>query len=497
MLGSSILIVVGIVVVVILILAIAFATRYKTVGADDAMIVTGSFLGSKNVYQDESEGKIKIVRGGGAFIFPVFQQYELISLRSHKLDISTPNVYTENGVPVMANGTAIIKVGSSTEAIATAAEQFLGKSDSELEAEAQEVLEGHLRAILGTMTVEEIYKNRDRFAQEVQGQAAVDLKKMGLKIVSFTIKDVQDENGYLDALGKPRIAEVKRDAEISEANAIRDSRIQKALADQEAQKAELLRDTNIAEANKNKELKVAEFKRDQDRSKAEADMAYDLQKARSEQEVTDEQMKIELVRRQKQIELEEKEILRSERQYDAQVKKKADAERYATEQRAEADKMSRIRSAEAEAEKIRLDGEAAAASERARGNAEAEVIRARGMAEAEAKEKLAEAMEKFGEAAILDMLAKMLPEFAEKVASPIRAIDKVTVIDNGGNGEGDGATRMSQYVTKVMSQLPETLKDVSGFDLNGMLKNFSQKNQASSSSTSSPVSVENKPDIDA
>lgn len=483
----DILIIVGIVVVIILVLSIAFATRFKTVGADDAMIVTGSFLGSRNVFRDESEGKIKIVRGGGAFILPVFQQYELISLRSHKLDISTPNVYTENGVPVMANGTAIIKVGSSTESIATAAEQFLGKSDKELEAEAQEVLEGHLRAILGTMTVEEIYKNRDRFAQEVQGQAAVDLKKMGLKIVSFTIKDVQDENGYLDALGKPRIAEVKRDADISEANAIRDSRIQKALADQEAQKAELLRDTNIAEANKNKELKVAEFKRDQDRSKAEADMAYDLQKARSEQEVTDEQMKIELVRRQKQIELEEKEILRSERQYDAQVKKKADAERYAAEQKAEADKNTKIRVAEADAEKVRLDGEAEAASERSRGNAQAEVIRARGLAEAEAKEKLAEAMEKFGEAAILDMITKMIPEFAEKVASPIRAIDKVTVIDQG-NGDGDGATRMSQYVTKVMSQLPETLKDVSGFDLNNMLKTFTSRDNSNSTPVSNIVS---------
>ncbi len=471
------LIVIGVVVAVILILAIAFATRYKTVGADDAMIVTGSFLGAKNVFSDESEGKIKIVRGGGSFILPIFQQKELISLRSHKLDVSTPNVYTENGVPVMANATAIIKVGNTTEAIATAAEQFLGKKDSELEAEAQEVLEGHLRAILGTMTVEEIYKNRDRFAQEVQGQASVDLKKMGLQIVSFTIKDVQDENGYLDALGKPRIAEVKRDAEISEADAIRDSRIRKAKADEDGQKAELLRDTNIAEAIKEKELKVASFKRDQDRSKAEADMSYDLQKARSEQEVTEEQMKIELVKKQKAIELEEKEILRSERQYDAQVKKRADADRYAAEQRAEADKVTRVKAAEADAEKVRMEGEAAASSERARGNAEAEIIRARGLAEAEAKEKLAEAMEKYGEAAILDMLAKMLPDFAEKVASPIRSIDKVTVIDNG-SGEGDGVARMSNYVTKLMTQMPETLKDVSGIDLNGILQGLTKRSSS-------------------
>jgi flotillin len=474
----DLLIVIGVVVVVILVLTIAFATRYKTVGADDAMIITGSFLGSKNVFTDPSGGKIKIVRGGGAFILPIFQQKRLISLRSHKLDVSTPNVYTENGVPVMADATAIIKVGNTTEAVATAAEQFLGKQDSELEGEAQEVLEGHLRAILGTMTVEEIYKNRERFAQEVHSQASIDLKKMGLQIISFTIKDVQDDNGYLAALGKPRIAEVKRDAEISEADAIRDARIRKAQADEDGQKAELLRDTNIAEAMKEKELKIASYKKDQDRAKAEADMAYDLQKARSEQDVTEEQMKIELVKKQKAIELEEKEILRSERQYDAEVKKKADADRYAAEQRAEADKVTRLKAAEADAEKVRLEGEAAAASERARGNAEAEIIRARGLAEAEAKEKLAEAMAKYGEAAILDMIAKMLPEFAEKIASPIRAIDKVTIIDNGGSGDGDGATRMSNYVTKLMSQMPETLKDVSGFDLNSILQNLTKKSGA-------------------
>ncbi len=164
----------------------------------------------------------------------------------------------------MADGVAIIKIGGAVEDVATAAEQFMGKPTESLKSEAQEVLEGHLRAILGSMTVEEVYRNRDKFAQEVQGVAARDLKKMGLQIVSFTIKDLRDKHGYLDALGKPRIAAVKRDADIAEAEAIRDSRIQKALAEEEGQKAELLRDTNIAEASKDKELKIASFKKDQD-----------------------------------------------------------------------------------------------------------------------------------------------------------------------------------------------------------------------------------------
>lgn len=218
----------AIVVGVIIVLGLAFWARYKTVSPDEAMIITGAFLGSRNVMTDESGRSIKIVRGGGAFILPIFQQSQFLSLLSHKLDVSTPEVYTEQGVPVMADGVAIIKIGGSVEDVATAAEQFMGKPTEALKGEAQEVLEGHLRAILGSMTVEEVYRNRDKFAQEVQGVAAKDLKKMGLQIVSFTIKDLRDKHGYLDALGKPRIAAVKRDAEIAEAQAVRDARVQKA-----------------------------------------------------------------------------------------------------------------------------------------------------------------------------------------------------------------------------------------------------------------------------
>src|SRR5690606_23051600 len=196
-----IFLVIGFAVVLVLALIGVFITKYRTAGPDEALIVTGSFLGNKNVHVDESGNKIKIIRGGGTFVFPVFQKAEPLSLLSIKLDVSTPEVYTEQGVPVMADGTAIIKVGSTISEIATAAEQFLGKKREELENEAREVLEGHLRSILGTMTVEEIYRNRDKFSQEVQRVASQDLAKMGLTIVSFTIKDVRDKNGYLESLG--------------------------------------------------------------------------------------------------------------------------------------------------------------------------------------------------------------------------------------------------------------------------------------------------------
>ncbi|MEK3731331.1 MULTISPECIES: flotillin family protein [Paenibacillus] len=469
----------SIVIGVIVVLGLAFWARYKTVSPDEAMIVTGSFLGSKNISEDETGRKIKIVRGGGAFILPIFQRSEFVSLLSHKLDVMTPEVYTEQGVPVMADGVAIIKVGSSIEDVATAAEQFMGKPIEALKGEAQEVLEGHLRAILGSMTVEEVYRNRDKFAQEVQGVAARDLKKMGLQIVSFTIKDVRDKHGYLEALGKPRIATVKRDAEIAEAEAVRDARIQKARAEEEGQKAELLRDTNIAEAEKEKELKVASFKKDQDTAKAEADQAYHIQEARAKQTMVEEQMKIELVRKEREIDLQEKEIMVRQKQYDAEVKKKADADRYAVEQAAEAEKARKMREADAvqysietqakaSAEQKRLDGLAVADAERAKGAAEAEVIRLRGLAEAEAKEKLAEAFQKYGEAAILDIIVKMLPELAGKIAEPISSIEKLTVVDTG-KGDGAGAARVSNYVTELMATAPEMLKSVSGIDVEALI----------------------------
>lgn len=466
-----------IVVGVIIVLGLAFWARYKTVSPDEAMLVTGSFLGTRNTMVDESGRKVKIIRGGGSFIIPIFQQSQFLSLLSHKLDIATPEVYSAQGVPVFSNGVAIIKIGGSVEDIATAAEQFLGKPTEALKAEAQEVLEGHLRAILGTMTVEEIYRNRDKFAQEVQGVAARDLKKMGLQIVSFTIKDVRDKHGYLDALGKPRIAAVKRDAEIAEAEADRDATIQKALATEAAQRAELLKDTNISEAERDKEMKIASFKKDQDTAKAEADQAYAIQEAKAKQLVVEEQMRVELVRKEREIDLEAKEILRREKQYDAEVKKKADADRYAVEQAAEANKAKQLREADAiqyrieaeakaVAEQKRLEGIAIADVERAQGTATAEVIRLKGLAEAEAKEKLALAFEKFGEAAVLDIVLKMLPELAGKIAEPMGNIEKLSVVDTG---NGEGAARVSNYVTSLMATAPEMLENVTGIDVNGLI----------------------------
>ncbi|WP_158593232.1 flotillin family protein [Planomicrobium sp. Y74] len=476
---------IGVVAAILLALIGVYVTKYKTVGPDEALIVTGSYLGSKNVHTDDSGNRIKIIRGGGTFLLPVFQQAAPLSLLSSKLEVTTPEVYTEQGVPVMADGTAIIKIGGSISEIATAAEQFLGKSKEDRENEAKEVLEGHLRSILGSMTVEEIYKNRDKFSQEVQRVASHDLAKMGLIIVSFTIKDVRDKNGYLDSLGKARIAQVKRDADISTAESEMETRIKRAEAGKEAQRAEIQRATEIAEAEKENLLKVAEYRREQDSAKARADQAYELETARSKQEVVEQEMQIRIIERQKQIELEEKEIQRRERQYDSEVKKKADADRYAVEQAAEAEKSKQLADADgqkyrveamakADAEKVRLDGMAKADSQRAQGESEADVIRLKGLAEAEAKRKIAEAFEMYGQAATLDMIVKMLPEYAKQIASPLANIDKITVVDTG-SGEGGGANKVTSYATNLMSTLQETLKESSGIDVRGMLENMSGK----------------------
>lgn len=470
--------IIGSVVLAIIILAIlVYVAKYKTVGPDEALIVTGNFLGKgTNVVESEDGKKIKIIRGGGTFVVPVFQQAEPLSLLNHKLEVGTTDTYTKQGVPVTVNGVSIIKVGSTIEDVSTAAEQYLGKTREELRNEAREVLEGHLRAILSSMTVEDIYSNREEFAQGVFSVAQKDLTKMGLKIVSFTIKEISDKNGYLEALGQPQISTVKRDAQIAKAEREKEARIENARAEQEAKTAEFQRDAEIAESEKEKELKIAEYRRQQDSAKAEADQAYQLQEAIAKQKVTEERIQVDIVERQKQIELEEKEIARREKQYDAEVKKKADADRYAVEQAAEAEKARELRSAEAHRFKIEQEGLALAEAEKAKGFAEADVIRQRGLAEAEAKAKIAEAFELYGQAAMMDMVLDMLPTYAKEVATPLSNIDKITVVDTGsGDGKNGGAGRVSGYATDLMATIQETLKASSGIDVKQLLESYAGK----------------------
>ncbi|MFI1244077.1 flotillin family protein [Enterococcus casseliflavus] len=424
--------------VVLVVLLIAFLMiRYRIGKPDEALIVTGSFLGKEG---------IKILKNSGTFVIPIVQKAHKLSLLTHKLEIGTPEVYTEQGVPIKASATVLVKVGNSTESIKTAAEQYLGKSTGELEDEAQEVLEGHLRAILGTMTVEAIYKNRDDFAEQVQEVASTDLKKMGLEIVSFTIKDVSDSNGYLDALGRPQIAEVKKNAEVAESNALRETRIKQAENEQLAQHEEIRRQTEIAEATKDMALKQAQYK--QEREVADA---------KAEQIAVGEQMKVQLIEQEKNIEIQEKQAELTEKELNATVRKKAEADKYVVEQNALADKAREIARAQAEAEKVKLAAQAEAERIEKLGSADAERIAKVGQAEAESREKMAIALTKLNEAGILMEFIKVLPEIAKEVNAPLSNIDKV--VSFGGN---DGLQSMGEA---GLARTFDTIKETTGLDL--------------------------------
>lgn len=458
---------VGIVVVVIL-LIVVFACRYRTVKADQAMIVTGAL----------TRDGMKIVKAGGTFVWPIVQNATFLSLQVQTLDVRTPEVYTMHGVPVMVDGVAQIKIKGDLESIATAAEQFLEKPDEELKSIATQTMEGHLRAILGRMTVEDVYRNREEFARNVQEVAASDLNKMGLQIVSFTIRDVRDKNGYLDALGQPQIASVKRDAEIAKANALRDEQIAKSKALEEGKKAEFAAETNIAEANKEMEVKKAAFKQEQDMKKAEADQAYKLQEVKTLQSVKAEEMQIQVIEREKQIELEAKEIERRERELVATVKKQAEAERFAQEQKAEAERYQIEAKAKAQAEAVRLAGNANADKERAEGTAEADIIRLKGLAEAEAKDKIADALRKYGEAAIVELIIQKFPDIARAIAEPLSRTEKIVIVDSGGSGPNGGAGKVTGYVTDLLAKMPETVSALTGVDVNQLLKRLAEGSTA-------------------
>ena len=265
----------------------------------------------------------RIVKGGGTFVIPILEKVDLLSLELLTIDVQTPEVYTSKGVPVRVDGVAQIKVKGDDVSIATAAEQFLSKPVDEIKNIATQTLEGHLRAILGTMTVEDIYQNRDAFASKVQEVAAGDMARnaAGLSIVGFTIRDIKDGQGYLEALGKPRIAQVKRDAQIAQAEADRDAMIRSSQAVQAGQEAKFAADSKVAEAQRDYQSNVAQYQAAVNQKKAESDLAYDLQKFKTGQLVKAEEVQVSIVEKQKQIELQQREIQRKQRELEATVQK--------------------------------------------------------------------------------------------------------------------------------------------------------------------------------
>jgi flotillin len=411
---------------------------------------------------------------------PMLEKVDILSLELMTIDVQTPEVYTSKGVPVKVDGVAQVKIKGDDISIATAAEQFLSKSTDEIKSVAMQTLEGHLRAILGTMTVEEIYQNRDAFASKVQEVAAGDMANMGLGIVSFTIRDIRDGQGYLDALGKPRIAQVKRDAQIAQAEADRDAMIKSSQATQAGQEAKFAADSKIAEAQRDYQSNVAQYQAVVNQKKAEADLAYDLQKFKTGQLVKAEEIQVSIIEKQKQIELQQQEILRRQRELEATVQKPADAERYRVETLANATKFQLETEAAgaasaakakgfASAEVARATGVAEAEANKARGLAEAAVIEAQGKATASAMQAKAESFKQYNEAAVIEMIVRILPEVAGKISEPLSKMEKMVII-NSGNGPGGGASKLTGDVTQIIAQLPPVLESLTGVKFEKLLE---------------------------
>jgi flotillin len=476
---GTVIVGVGALLFVVFVFMGIWASRYTKVGPNEVLVISGRKRRMRDPDGTFREVGFRVVKGGGVFVWPVFEKVDVLSLELLTIDVQTPEVYTSKGVPVRVDGVAQIKIKGDDISIATAGEQFLSKSTEEIKNVAMQTLEGHLRAILGTLTVEEIYQNRDAFAARVQEVAAGDMANMGLGIVSFTIRDIRDAQGYLEALGKPRIAQVKRDAQIAQAEADRDAMIKSSQAQQAGQEAKFAADTKIAEAQRDYQSNVATYQAAVNLKKAEADLAYDLQKYKTGQLVKAEEVQVSIVEKQKQIDLQQQEIQRKQRELEANVQKPADAERYKVETLANARKFQLETEAAgsaaatkatgfANADVAKATGLAEAEANKARGLAEAAIIEAQGRATAEANRMKAEAFKQYNEAAVVEMIVRVLPEVAGRISEPLAKTERMVIINSG--GPGGGASKVTGDVTQIISQLPPVVESLTGLRLEKLME---------------------------
>src|SRR6187401_2381234 len=433
-----------------------FARNYIKVPPSTVAI----FYGRKHVLVDEHGNRttvgFRVVRGGAALRVPVLEQVAYLSLNIISIPLKIAKAYTKEGLAVTVEAVANVKIAGDDVSLRGAAERFLGMSSDQIKGVIFQTLEGHLRAILGTLTVEEINADRQAFAQKMTDEAALDLKKMGVNIDILTIQQISDEMGYLDALGKKRRAEVKRDAVIGEAQAQRDATIKSAMADQEGRTKRYEADVSIAQSLRDKESRQAEFDAMVKAKEAEAEQAGPLATAIARQKVTEQETRIEQVRKQQEVLVQQQEAARREQELQATVVKPAEAERQAAILRAEGLKQATVIRAEAnqkeleyqgagEASKIQSIGRAEAAKVLAIGEAEAEVIKKKLLAEAEGLQSKAEAWKNFNEAAVLNMIVDKMPELAQAFATQLAGIDKINIIEMGNGAAGAGG------VNKMMS----------------------------------------------
>ncbi|NYT11760.1 MAG: flotillin family protein [Methanomassiliicoccales archaeon] len=424
-------------------LFLIWAVRYTKCGPNEVLIISGRKR--KDATSKKSAG-FRIIRGGGTFVWPFKETVKRMSLEIMNLDVRTSDVYTKPGVPISVEAASQVKVKGDDESIILAAENFLSRPKDDVMKTALQVLEGHTRAAISMMTPEEAYQMRRELANRSKEEASADLNRMGLEIVSLTIRNVYDNQGYLEAVGRPRTAQVKRDALIGEA-----------LADEEAKKVQYDAETKIEESRRNYEIQKAGYDASVAERKAESDLAYDLQRFKTEQKVKEEEIKVGIVEKQMATELAEKEIARKEKELYAEVVKPAEAEKLKIERLAEAEKFKLTTEADGESMAIKR-----------RGFAEADVIKQKGVAEAETMTLKAEAWSNYNEAAVTEMFVDVLPKMAEAVAQPLAQTDKITIISQ--DGQSTGADRIVGDITGVIAKLPTIVESLTGTKLSDLIK---------------------------
>lgn len=458
-------------IVVIALIVIFLAVGYVKAPPDMAFIISGI------------KKKSKIVIGKAAIRIPFFERLDKLNLRLIPIDVKTSNaVPTADYININVDATVNVKISNEPEKLRLAAENFLNKNTEYIAGVAREVLEGNVREIVGKMKLEEMVSDRQKFATLVKENAEPDLAAMGLDIISFNVQNFVDGNEVIENLGIDNIVKIKKAAAIARAESERDIKVAQAAADKESNDAAVAAQTEIAKKQNELAIKRSELQQEADTKKAMADAAYEIQKEEQRKTIEVTTANADIAKQEREIELKQKEVAVKEQALEAEVKKQAEADKYAAQQKADAALYQRQKEAEAkqfeaqrqeearkaQAEADRFAKEQEAEGIRAVGEAEAAAIQAKGVAEAEAMEKKAEAYAKYNKAAVAEMMIKVLPDVAAKIAEPLGQIDKITII--GGDGGSNGVDQVAGNVPAVMAKLFESMKEATGIDLADIVK---------------------------
>lgn len=458
-------------IVVIALIVIFLAVGYVKAPPDMAFIISGI------------KKKSKIVIGKAAIRIPFFERLDKLNLRLIPIDVKTSNaVPTADYININVDATVNVKISNESEKLRLAAENFLNKNTEYIAGVAREVLEGNVREIVGKMKLEEMVSDRQKFATLVKENAETDLAAMGLDIISFNVQNFVDGNEVIENLGIDNIVKIKKAAAIARAESERDIKVAQAAADKESNDAAVAAQTEIAKKQNELAIKRSELQQEADTKKAMADAAYEIQKEEQRKTIEVTIANADIAKQEREIELKQKEVAVKEQALEAEVKKQAEADKYAAQQKAdaalyqrqkeaeakqfEAQRQAEARKAQAEADRFAKEQEAEGI--RAVGEAEAAAIQAKGVAEAEAMEKKAEAYAKYNKAAVAEMMIKVLPDVAAKIAEPLGQIDKITII--GGDSGNNGVEQVAGNVPAVMAKLFESMKEATGIDLADIVK---------------------------